>query len=103
MNELISLTSAFLTATGLFFAALGATATYNEPLKVFLSLSALLMSVIWLTTALYLKNIPAAPKEVTLLLAGILPTLFVAGWLISFVVHSRRWLKGVAGPVGTHH
>lgn len=35
MTDLIALSSAFLTATGLFFTALGATATYNEPLKVF--------------------------------------------------------------------
>ena len=56
MDNLISLTSAFLTATGLFFTALGAAATYNEPLKVFLSLAALAMSIIWFMAANLVLN-----------------------------------------------
>lgn len=102
MENLISLTNAFLTATGLFFAALGAAGTYNEPLKVLLSASALVMSVIWLCTASTLVGASLDTKGVEFQLAILLPSLFVLGWSISLGVHGYRWLKGIKGPVDQH-
>ena len=102
MQDLIAITSAFLTATGLFFAALGATATYNEPLKVLLSASALLMSVIWLLAAPQMVELPDGFTTPQFLLAVLLPVLFLLGWTLSLVVHGYRWVKGMEGPTGDH-
>lgn len=102
MDILISLTSAFLTATGLFFAALGATGTYNEPLKVFLSASALLMTAIWYFAASALDASTIGSDDVRFLLAVLLPLLFLLGWFISLSVHGRRWVLGIKGPINQH-
>lgn len=100
MTDLIALSSAFLTATGLFFTALGATATYNEPLKVFLSLSALLMSVVWFLVLLWLPCVGSGNSEY--LLQTVLPGLFILGWAVSSGIHSYRWVKGIKGPIEQH-
>ncbi|HAS6359613.1 TPA: hypothetical protein I7232_21820 [Vibrio vulnificus] len=100
MGDLISLTSAFLTATGLFFTALGATATYNEPLKAFLSLSALLMSIVWFLVLLWLPGVGSG--NAVNLLQTVLPALFILGWTISSGIHSYRWVKGIKGPIEQH-
>jgi len=101
-ETVISLASAFLTATGLFFAALGAAATYNEPLKVFLSVAALLMTAIWLWAGLLVMNTPLSIINLQSLLAFYLPLMFLLGWFVSFNVHFYRWIKGIKGPLVGH-
>ena len=102
MTDLISLTGAFLTATGLFFAALGAAGTYNEPLKVFLSASALIMSCIWVWTAIIIADNPLLDEQIKLALAIVLPGVFCIGWFIALAVHGRRWKKGIIPDHGHH-
>jgi len=106
MEVVVGLTTAFATASALFFTALGAAATYNEPLKAFLSLSAFLMSAIWLrsgvliaTSSIWSFNF----HDIVYMLAIMLPGLFLVGWAISSMIHFFRWYRGIEGKGVDRH
>ena len=89
MTELIDFANMFLITNGLFFAALGATETHNEKLKVGLSIGGLLISISWIvcTTDVTLSS-ELTPKVFIL---KYIPCAFIAGWLLSLCIHGYNW------------
>lgn len=89
MNELIQFANMFLITNGLFFAALGATETSNDKLKVGLSIAGLLVSLFWITCTMDVKlSHELKNKEFVL---SFMPLVFILGWIISFSIHANNW------------
>lgn len=94
MEELIKFANMFLVTNGLFFAALGATETHNDKLKVGLSVAGGLVSGFWLlcTTDINLLS-PLSNRE--WVLQWYLPLAFIVGWLVSLGIHAWNWRQDV--------
>ncbi len=81
-SELIQLCGMFLTATGIFFAALAVAS--NEYLKTGLSISGLVMSILWLLAVLFTK-VEVIPI--------VLSSYFILAWVVSGFVHARAAIR----------
>lgn len=96
MESLIDFANMFLVSNGLFFAALGASETNNDKLKVGLSVAGILVSVFWVICTFDTKiEGQAGNKEYVLIY---MPLAFILGWLVSLGIHSYNWWKE-ASPV----
>ena len=92
-KELVDFANMFLITNGLFFTALGATATHNDKLKTCLSLAGILISLMWCICTFEIFG----EKEIDTLRGQILvfmPMLFMLGWFFSLGVHACHWRKG---------
>ncbi len=93
MDQLFQITNVFAVTNGLLTAALGAAETGNDWLKSGLSLSGIIISILWIMTSKdwFKSNDPRTKlPEYSKKIATYLPRLFVIGWGISASVHIGR-------------
>lgn len=89
MENLVDFANMFLVSNGLFFAALGASETSNDKLKVGLSVAGVLVSVFWIICTLdVILDEQTGNKENVLIY---MPLAFIIGWAVSLGIHTYNW------------